>query len=78
MQSIIVYRNPIEAAFWEGVTNGSFFPVICGVVVFFAVFLTIHVQVVERFCHNRQAWPSYLNLFVSGCIGCAIIYKMSI
>lgn len=30
MQSIIVYRNPLEAAIWE---SGAIFPVIAGVVV---------------------------------------------
>lgn len=37
-QSIIVYRNPLEAALWEG----GYVPVILfGIVVFFAVFFTV-------------------------------------
>lgn len=39
MQSIIVYRNPLEAMLWEGLMNGSFFPLIVGIVVFFFVLL---------------------------------------
>lgn len=29
-QSLIIYRNPIEAAFWE---SGMFLPLMCGVLV---------------------------------------------
>jgi uncharacterized integral membrane protein len=77
IQSIIVYRNPMEAAFWESASSGAIFPIIVGIIVFFAVFLIVHAQVVERFYSwRRQAWPSYINLFVSACAGCAVIYKM--
>lgn len=34
MQSIIVYRNPVEAAFWEGVTAAGFFIFLVAAVVF--------------------------------------------
>lgn len=36
--SIIVYRNPAEAAFWEG---GYFIPLVCGLGVGMAVFLVL-------------------------------------
>lgn len=39
MQEVIIYRNPMEAAMWNAIMDGSFFPVIVGVVVFFCVFL---------------------------------------
>lgn len=39
MQEVIVYRNPIEAAVWSAIMNGSFMPVIAGVLVFFVVFV---------------------------------------
>lgn len=42
MQEIIVYRNPLEAALWSSVMDGSFFPVIVGVVAFFCVFLAVN------------------------------------
>lgn len=39
--TIIVYRNPVEKAFWEdGVMGGGLVPVLLGVAVFFFVFLT--------------------------------------
>lgn len=40
MQEVIIYRNPAEAALWNAIMGGSFFPVIVGIVVFFCVFLT--------------------------------------
>ena len=39
MQEIIVYSNPMEAALWNTIMSGDFFPVIVGVAVFFLVFL---------------------------------------
>lgn len=39
MQEVIMYRNPIEAAVWSAIMNGSFLPVIAGVLVFFIVFV---------------------------------------
>ena len=39
MQEIIVYRNPMEAAMWHSLSNGELFPVLCGIIVFFATFL---------------------------------------
>lgn len=77
MQSIIVYRNPMEAAFWEAASGATLFPIAVGIVAFFVVFLIIHVQIVERFFSWRaQAWPSYLNMFFSACIGVTVCYKM--
>lgn len=35
MQTVIVYRNPLEAAFWETMMNGGFF--VFGAVVLIAV-----------------------------------------
>ncbi len=42
MQEVIVYRNPMEAAMWHALSGGEFFPIIVGIVVFFAVFLTVN------------------------------------
>lgn len=40
MTEIIVYRNPLEAAMWNAIGNGSLFPIIVAIVAFFVVFLT--------------------------------------
>lgn len=48
-QSIIVYRNPAEAAFWE---SGMAFPLMVGIVL--AVVLTIGVdKLAQRFLSRR-------------------------
>ncbi len=59
-QSIIVYRNPAEAAFWEMAMQGTFVPVIIGAVVFFAVLLfTNHFFVEKSKWHQRVARSNF-------------------
>jgi hypothetical protein len=53
--SIIAYRNPMEKALWEGLSDGSFFPIIAGVIVFFAVFLLINTFIVDKFFGRPSA-----------------------
>jgi|TARA_R110000782_G_scaffold11744_7_gene35530 hypothetical protein len=53
--SIIAYRNPMEKALWEGLSDGSFFPIIAGVIVFFAVFLLINTFIVDKFFGRYSA-----------------------
>lgn len=77
MQSIIVYRNPAEAAFWEMMSNGDLFPVIVGVVVFFAMFLTLHSLVVDRW-FRRSKYATNVSLFVSALCGFATIWFMAL
>lgn len=78
MQSIIVYRNPLEAMLWQGFMDGSFFPIIVGVVVFFAVLLTINKVVVERyFGWSRRGTPTNVNLAVSAAIA-IFIYSSAV
>ena len=77
-QSIIVYRNPLEQQMWEGLMSGSFFPVIVGVVVFFAVFLTINRFVVEKyFSWHSRGTPVNVALAVSAVIGVAVAMYMA-
>ena len=40
MQEVIVYRNPAEAALLQLLGSANLFPVICGIFVFFVVFIT--------------------------------------
>lgn len=77
MQSIIVYRNPLEAALWEGLMSGSFFPVIVGIVVFFALFLTINRLIVEKYFNRRSQRPAiYAALVLSAIAGAAVMMCM--
>jgi len=41
-QSFIVYRNPLEQAFWEGVMNGDFFPFMVAGVVFIVMVVVMN------------------------------------
>jgi hypothetical protein len=78
MQSIIVYRNPLEAAMWEGIMGGNFFPVIVGVIVFFAVFLAANRFIVERYWGwNSRDVPTYVALAIGAVIGIATIFFMA-
>jgi len=51
MQSIIVYRNPLEAAIWEGMSNGNFFPFI--VATFVCVFAVILYSEIETKIYRK-------------------------
>ena len=59
MQEIIVYRNPLEAALWSAIMDGSFFPAIVGVVAFFCVFLAVN-QVLNK---GRQQSKYLLEVY---------------
>jgi hypothetical protein len=77
VQSIIAYRNPIEAAMWEGMMSGSFFPVIVGAIVFFAVFLTAQKYIVDRlYSWSKRGAPTNINLAVSAGAALVVIWYM--
>ena len=78
MQSIIVYRNPLEAMLWEGLMSGAFFPVIVGVVVFFVVFLIINRVLAGRSSYgDRAKYASYVSLALGAIAGVSTIYYMT-
>ncbi len=77
MQEVIVYRNPGEAAIWHALQNGEFFPVIVGIIVFFAVFLLANRFVVEKFFSWRaRGTPTTVNLVVSAILGIVVVMWM--
>jgi len=63
-QSIIVYRNPLEAALWEG---GMVFPIISGCFVGFITFLIL-LKFAE-FCAPRRGGIPQVTDFVMGSCG---------
>lgn len=89
MQSIIVYRNPLEAMFWENFDGAAVFPVIAGIVVFFVALLVLnaffdHLLVrafswVQRKLKNRYSpwaasrWAANTELAIAAVAGCAMI-----
>jgi hypothetical protein len=88
MQQVIVYSNPIEAALWNGDYAGVIFPVSCGVVLFFVLFLIsnwllskVLLVVCNRFnlsFWNVQNYPAYTAIFISLLISSVVAYKMMI
>lgn len=76
MQSVIVYRNPLEAMMWEGLMNGSFFPIIVGVVVFFCVFLLFNKILNKgRSIGKTAARNTYISVLIGAVAGIAsVIY----
>jgi hypothetical protein len=61
MQSIIVYRNPLEAAFWE---SNALVPIMAGVLVFFVLFLSL-MKLLDFGCRNYRISrfnPTYKRL----------------
>jgi len=69
-QSIIVYRNPMEQAMWEGLmSSSSLIPIMLGLVAFMVAMLVI-ARVSERIYNYRQPnWMTPTMFVVSGAIG---------
>lgn len=64
-QSIIVYRNPMEQAMWEGSYGGELVPIGAGLLVFLILVVAIQSYVIEK-----SKWGSkvrkYQNLIMFG------------
>ena len=83
MQEIIVYRSPLEAAMWRGMSDGSFFPIIAGIVVFFVAFLILQ-RAITMFCPSlrwksrKSKWPGpdAISLTVSSVLAMLAVYKL--
>jgi hypothetical protein len=77
-QSIIVYRNPMEAAFWE---SGLVFPVIVGMVtaVIVALIIAQILNVSTRMRRRGFLWENQGNITVGSAIltMVATIYLMA-
>ena len=75
---VIVYRNPLEAAMWHAVMAGEFFPIIAGIVVFFAVFLSVNTVMVWKWGSwgKGAAQRSYGALAIGAVVGILTIWKM--
>lgn len=75
MQEIIVYRNPAEAAFWQLMSNGEFFPIIVGAAVAIIVFgCILHFERKVAFKHRKMFTNA--AFIVSGLSWIAVSYCM--
>ena len=68
-QSIIIYRNPLEQAFWE---SGMVFPLMVSLVVFMVVFLSIY-KIMEFFV-SWKVQRSNLYTFVAGALALGAMF----
>ena len=68
MNSIIVYRNPIEAMLWEGLMSGNLFPIYAGLFVFLASIIITHTFAQKKFGNlgKRSARAQTACLIFSG------------
>ena len=79
MQSIIVYRNPVEQAFWEGLMNSTAtWPIMAGIGVFlisFLIFNSVLEKILWRFRSNQyQIHANYALALASVCCVSTIAY----
>ena len=77
MQSVIVYRNPVEAAIWESLMSSSAtFPVLCGIASFFAVFITLASFLQRR--GGIHSSSTNFSLAVAAVVGITVVRLMLI
>lgn len=75
-QSIIVYRNPLEQAFWEGVAGANLIPFLGGVIVFFAVLFALEWLVGLRYSQFRRPKWTQATLALAAIAGVYTIFTM--
>jgi hypothetical protein len=75
-QSIIVYRNPVEQAFWEGAAGANFIPFLAGIIVFFAVFLALEWLVGLRWTMWNRPKITNATLAIGALAGMYTVYVM--
>lgn len=79
MQSVIVYRNPVEAAIWESLMSSSAtFPVLCGIASFFAVFITLASFLQRRGGIHGSSKSTNFSLAVAAVVGITVVRLMLI
>ena len=78
MTEIIVYRNPLEAALWQMIMGADFIPVLAGIAVFFAVFLTLYHILSNRFGSWGKTGKqiTYFSLSVGVILGVTVVRLM--
>lgn len=76
MQQIIVYRSPGEALFWQTITDGSAFPFMVGILVFFLMIVLLNKVFIEKASWGKKKAVTNVSLALSAIIGCSVIYYM--
>ena len=73
MTEIIVYRNPAEAALWQMLSGGEFFPVLVGVL---AVMLAAKVFDKVFGAFRQPKWAGDLTLVIGAAAWVATTYAL--
>ena len=77
MTEIIVYRNPAEAALWQMLSGGEFFPVLVGAIVG-VLTVVLATKVVDKvfgtFCQPK--WAGNLTLVIGAAAWVATTYAL--
>ena len=77
MTEIIVYRNPAEAALWQMLSGGEFFPVFAGAIVgVFAVMLAAKVFDRVFGAFRQPKWASNLPPVIGAAAWVATTYAL--
>ena len=77
MTEIIVYRNPMEAAFWNMISGGEFFPIVVGAVVgVLAVVVVTKINDRVFGAFRQPKWASNLSLAVGAAVWAGVTYMM--
>lgn len=80
MQQVIVYRNPAEAVFWEMMMNSGdvLVPIFGGLIIFMAVFIGLNHVLTRRGRFYRQAWRTYVPMFLGGVVGVLVFRALQL
>jgi hypothetical protein len=73
-QSIIVYRNPVEAIFWQ---SGIAVPLGTSLLIF-GILVYALGTVAEKISRGRSATLSYLAVGISFFVAAAVFWKLSL
>lgn len=78
MQEIIVYRNPLEAAMWNGIMSGEAFPFMVGLFVFFVSTVFLGTRIEKLSYHNWFRKNQGVSIFLpSTLLSLFVIWFMS-
>ena len=73
MQEIIVYRNPLEAALWSAIMDGSFLAALVGVAAFFCVFLAVN-----RVLNKGRSWGKNVKRNTNIALGVGVLSAVAV
>jgi len=74
--SIIVYRNPLEKALWEGAMGASMVPVAAGLLTGLAVIILGHILIDKYLPWHKRKVASNVCLALGGLVGGFVAHQL--